>query len=131
LKLRNRRGVDQDAPETLYRPEDKALAAGVEIHLYRKSVPGAAEIVKEPADKDLSKAKSDWEELPSRDFQHFQLPALEHKLAPLDELEVLSCDLGDFYDLSKAGEYYVEMTFDPGKVKFTGGTSNYIQFFLK
>jgi hypothetical protein len=131
LKLRNRRGVEQDAPETLYHPADKALAAGVAIHLYRKNVPSAGEIVKESVEKDKSKTKSDWEEIPPRDFPHFQLPVPGHKLAPMDELEVLSCNLGDFYDLSKAGEYYVEMTFDPEKVKFTGGTSNYIQFFLK
>ena len=129
LKLRNRRGVDQNAPDTLYKSDTKSLAEGVEIHLYRKNVPGAAEIVKEPADK--SKVKSDWEEVPSREAPHFELNAPTHKLAPTDEVEVLSCNLEDYYDLSMVGEYYVEVSFDPGKVKFTGGTSNYLQFLIK
>jgi hypothetical protein len=129
LKLRNRRGVDQDAPESLYQPADKALASGVEIHLYRKIVPSPNEIVKESSDK--SQTKSNWEEVPQIEHPHFESQGATHKLAPMSELEVLSCDLGDYYDLSKAGEYYVEMTFDPEKVKFTGGTSNYILFFLK
>jgi hypothetical protein len=129
LKLRNRRGVDQDAPETLYHPADKALASGLEIHLYHKMVPGAAELVKETPGE--SKTPSGWEEVSRKVVVHFQLPALAHTFAPMDELEVLSCDLGDFYDLSKSGEYYVEMTFAPGTMKFTGGISNRIQFFIK
>ena len=129
LKLRNRRGVDQNVPATLCQPETKALAEGVEIHLYRKNVPGPNEIVTEPANS--SQTKSDWEEMPSRNSAHAQAPTAEHKLGPTAELEVLSCDLGDFYDLSKTGEYYVEMSFDPAKVKFTGGTSNYVLFSIK
>jgi len=62
---------------------------------------------------------------------HFDLQRTEHKLVPTDELEVISCNLGDFYDLKTAGVYYVEVVFEPGKVKFTGGTSNYIAFSVK
>ncbi len=129
LKLRNRRGVDQNAPDTLYKSDTKSLAEGVEIHLYRKSVPSADAIVKETSDK--AKPKSIWEEVPRKQAPHFPLPTITHKLAPTEELEVMTCDLGDFYDLSTVGEYYVEMAFDSGKLKFTGGTSNYLQFLIK
>lgn len=46
----------------------------------------------------------------------------------------ISCrgaDSGGNLKFTQPGEHYVEMTFDSKKVKFTGGTSNYIQFFIK
>jgi hypothetical protein len=48
--LRNRRGIDQDGPATLYKSDAKAFASGVEIHLYRKNEPAPAQIVKESPD---------------------------------------------------------------------------------
>ncbi len=120
--------MDQSAPDTLYKSDIKSLAEGVEIHLYRKAVPSAGEIMKETDNQ----PNPLWQEIPRKQASpSFPLSANTHNLAPTGELEVMSCDLGDFYDLSTVGEYYVEMTFDSGKLKFAGGTSNYLQFLIK
>lgn len=132
IKLRNRRGIDQKAPSTLYKPGIKSFAAGVDIHLYRKIATAPGEIVKETGDKKTTKSNAapGWTELPPKmkKIAHFDAPEPAQKLAPMDEIQAASCTLGDFYDFSAPGDYYIEITFDPAKTKFAGGTTNYIKF---
>ncbi|HWB59712.1 MAG TPA: hypothetical protein VG733_09475 [Chthoniobacteraceae bacterium] len=139
LKLRNRSGNDQNAPETLYKKDDQSFADGVVIHLYRKSGSAPGEIVKEtvgPKPKNSPKPNArpatapGWEEVAPKSgkLAHFQMPEPSRLLAPAAETGVGAFKLEDFFDFTDTGDYYVEVTFDAGKLKFAGGTSNYVKF---
>jgi hypothetical protein len=107
--------------EGLLNLAEHVLAEGVDFHLYRKVEAAPGEIVKEKG--------SGWvEQAAKAGIGRFDLPAPTRKLVPGDVVEVMSCKLEDFYDLKTAGKYLIEMTFDPAKVKFTGGTYEYIGF---
>jgi hypothetical protein len=130
LELRNRRGIDQPAPDTLYNAATKALASGVELHLYRKTEPAPGELV--PEAQDLRKRASNWAEVPPNgEPAHFNLVSSLHALAPTEAREVMSFNLADFYDLRAAGQYVVEIHFDLKSLKFTGGESNSRAFSIK
>jgi hypothetical protein len=129
LSLRNRRGIDQNAPASLCDSTGKSLASGVDIHLYHLSEPAPDQIEGEAAAS--STTGDHWTEVTPTQMPHFEPPPAVHKLAPTEEMQVMSFKLGDFYELKTAGRYVAEITFDKGKLKFAGGTSEQLGFSIK
>ena len=108
VSFRNHRGVDVGIPQDLVRPgTPPSLREGFSIHLFREPDRKAGQPARAPERSNTG--EEPWSEIrPARAPVHHESKAAR-TLGPTESAEVLKVDLGDFFLISKPGNYRVEM----------------------
>lgn len=126
----NRKATEVKIPQTLYRADEKALADGVTIRLYRKQPQEWVEgdVDERTGGRDES---ASWLEVPMKKVVRFKIAKLDHTLGPAEKWEAMDFDLRDLFDIDKAGEYCFAFSFEKEGVKFYAGPTPYANLLIK
>jgi hypothetical protein len=123
LQIRNRLGVARSSPTEFVRPAPDgkpALRKGVKLSLWHSSARGPRSFFNQIYPNDPVEPKRD---------AHFDPGEDSRPLATLDAFEAMRFDINDWFDLTKAGSYRLQINFAAESV-IGEGTASEVSFLI-